>query len=289
MEANSRNIIISALIFVLLFGGFLIFSNNDIEETQEVVIETPSIKSITTIGNSIEGRNIDAYTYGSGPIHLLFISGMHGGYEWNSTLLAYTFIDYLEERMEFIPQEFTVTVIPSLNPDGLYAITQKEGRFLPSDIPDTINTAIGRFNAHSVDLNRNFDCKWKPESMWRGNVVSAGSYAFSEPETVAIRDFVLNNNIKAVIFWHSQANTVYASECENGILPETLDIMNTYAKSATYNTVETFDAYEITGDAEGWLASINIPAITVELETHETVEWGRNLKGIQALFEYYLK
>jgi hypothetical protein len=89
------------------------------------------------------------------------------------------------------------------------------------------------------------------------------------------------------VFWHSQANAVYASECENGILAETLAIMNAYATAANYQAVDAFDAYEITGDAEGWLASIGIPAITVELSTHETIEWEKNLAGAKALFEYY--
>jgi len=91
----------------------------------------------------------------------------------------------------------------------------------------------------------------------------------------------------AVIFWHSQSNAVYASECEDGILPKTLAIMNVYSHASEYLAVESFDHYEITGDAEGWLASINIPAITVELSSHETIEWERNLAGIKALFEYY--
>ncbi|MDO8601780.1 MAG: hypothetical protein Q7R62_01445, partial [bacterium] len=80
---------------------------------------------------------------------------------------------------------------------------------------------------------------------------------------------------------------VYASECNNGILPKTLEIMNVYARAAGYRSINVFDAYKITGDAEGWLASIGIPAITVELTTHETVEWEKNLAGIKALFEYY--
>jgi len=42
-----------------------------------------------------------------------------------------------------------------------------------------------------------------------------------------------------------------------------------------------------TGDAEGWLASINIPAITVELKTRDTTEWNQNLAGIKAIFGYY--
>ena len=63
--------------------------------------------------------------------------------------------------------------------------------------------------------------------------------------------------------------------------------MNVYAKASGYNAIKTFDSYAITGDSEGWLASINIPAITVELKTHETVEWEQNLAGIKALLDYY--
>jgi hypothetical protein len=80
---------------------------------------------------------------------------------------------------------------------------------------------------------------------------------------------------------------VYASECEEGVLPETLTVMNTYGEAAGYKTVASFDAYPVTGDAEGWLASIGIPAITVELATHETIEWQKNLAGAEALISYF--
>lgn len=123
--------------------------------------------------------------------------------------------------------------------------------------------------------------------MWRGKTVSAGIAPFSEPETQALRDFVLKYKPDAVMFWHSKAGAVYASECKNGILPKTINIMNAYSKGSGYAAVKKFDAYDITGDSEGWLASINIPAITVELETHESIEWERNLAGIEALFAYY--
>jgi len=239
------------------------------------------------VGTSVEERNIEAYTYGKGETHLLFIGGIHGGYEYNSVLLAYKLIDYLNVNTDIIPDNITITVIPSANPDGLYEVTGKEGRFSITDVVADTEEGQGRFNANGVDLNRNFDCKWQQKSKWRGNIVSAGSKAFSEPEAVTIRNFVLKNNPDAVIFWHSQSNAVYASECEDGILPETLEIMNAYSLASGYPAVDSFDAYEITGDAEGWLASINIPAITVELKTHETVEWDRNLAGIRALFAYY--
>jgi hypothetical protein len=82
---------------------------------------------------------------------------------------------------------------------------------------------------------------------------------------------------------------VYASECEEGILPDTRALMNAYAAASLYPAVDSFDAYAITGDAEGWLASLGIPAITVELSTHETIEWERNLAGFNALLELYKK
>jgi hypothetical protein len=195
-------------------------------------------------------------------------------------------MDYLKAHPEVIPVGVTVAVIPSANPDGVYKIVGKEGRFVAQDVP-VGDASAGRFNAHNVDINRNFDCKWKSESTWKGNVVSAGAKAFSEPEAQAIQSFVAIHKPSAVIFWHSKSNAVYASECEDGILPGTRLAMNAYAQASGYTAVDIFDAYEITGDAEGWLASINIPAITVELATHETVEWERNLAGIKALFELY--
>lgn len=241
----------------------------------------------TVVGTSIEGRTIDAYTYGQGETELLFVGGMHGGYEWNSVLLAFAFMDHLRDHSDTLPHNLKVTVIPSLNPDGVYEVVKKEGRFLASEVPSDTPTAPGRFNAREVDLNRNFDCKWQPDGTWRGNEVSAGTEAFSEPESQALRDFVVGRKPVAVIFWHSQANAVYASECESGILSDTLGIMKAYASAAGYPAVESFDAYSVTGDAEGWLASIGIPAITVELSSHETIEWEKNIAGIEALFNYY--
>jgi hypothetical protein len=217
----------------------------------------------------------------------MFVGGIHGGYEWNSTLLAYEAIDYFSANQNSIPTNLSVTIIPNANPDGLFTIVGKTGRFSTADVRESTVVGEGRFNANSVDLNRNFACKWQPESMWRGNTVSAGTSAFSEPEARAIRDFVQNYHPAAAIFWHSQANAVYASECEAGILPGTRTIMQAYATAAGYPAVDTFDAYAVTGDAEGWLASIGIPALTVELSTHETIEWERNLAGIKALLALY--
>ena len=290
-----RKFIIPALLIVLLICGAFAFIYH--KPTPQVVEEKPIevVAPVTrepvrqVIGLSVESRPIEAYTYGEGSTTLVFIGGMHGGYEWNSVLLAYRFIDELAAHPELVPKNERVIVIPDANPDGIFKVTGKVGRFVLADVKDVSKKpeGYGRFNAHDVDLNRNFDCHWEPKSAWRGHTVSAGAKAFSEPEAIALRDFLLSHKPESVVFWHSQANAVYASECDKGILPATLSIMNAYAKAAGYPAVKSFDAYKVTGDAEGWLASEGIPAVTVELKTHETVEWERNFLGIKALLELY--
>lgn len=279
------------VVVVIALGIILFFTyQNKKPAPIPTVIETPSkvVGPIhVVIGKSVEGRSIDAYTYGTGKTHLEFIGGVHGGYEWNSVIVAYNLLDYLDENPSAVPENLTVTVIPDANPDGVYKVIKKEGRFTPSDVPTGISTVPGRFNANNVDLNRNFDCQWKSKSTWQNKPVSGGASAFSEPESMAIRDFILKGKPTMVLFWHSQSGAVYASRCGGKTLPETITVMNVFAKASKYKAVETFDAYQTSGDSEGWLASIGIPAITVELTTHETIEGDKNLAGVLGLFEYY--
>lgn len=285
MERSLRNAIIATALLILGLILLFILGFKSIP-TPPIEVEEPE-PSYSILGESVEGRVIEAYRFGDGHKHLLLVGGIHGGYEWNTVVLAYRFIDYFDTNPEVIPEDLEVTIIPSLNPDGIYKVVGKEGRFVSTDIPESVDQALGRFNANEVDLNRNFDCKWQPESTWRSKVVSAGSAPFSEPESEILRDFVLDNDPLAVVFWHSQGDAVYASDCEDGILPDTLKIMDAYSDGSGYRAVESFSAYETTGDAEGWLAAIGIPSITVELKTHEAIEWERNLAGIKALFEHY--
>ena len=293
METNSPNsrkpVFIVVLILVILgIGVFAFVSWRIASKTPPPVVEKNLGPTHTVIGQSVEGRSIDAYSYGNGTTNLLFVGGIHGGYEWNSVILAYQFMDYLNANPNAIPNNIKVTVIPSANPDGVFKVVGKDGRFTESDVStDTKILAEGRFNANKVDLNRNFDCNWQPKSTWQSKTVSAGTEVFSEPEAQALKNYILQNNFSAVVFWHSQSNGVYASKCNDGILPGTLLIMDAYSKASGYPAVKSFDAYAISGAADDWLASINIPAVSVELKTHTNIEWEQNLAGIKALFDYF--
>ena len=292
----SRKAVIATIVLIVIvacvFISFGLINKKKPVSVPAIELKIPAIQE-SSLGLSVQGREIKTYTYSTSQTtatttKLVFIGGIHGGYEWNSVYLAYKFMDYLKANPQIIPNNLSIVVIPTINPDGVFKVIGHEGSFTAAEVPtDTAILKSGRFNANKVDLNRNFDCRFQATSTWQGNIVSAGKSVFSEPEALAFKNFVQTNKIAAVIFWHSQSNGVYASQCINGILPGTTAIMNTYSKASGYPAQTSFDAYAITGAADDWLSSINIPAISVELKTHESVEWNQNLAGIKALFEYF--
>lgn len=295
---QAKRIIGVVLVFLVLVGLVIFWLTTPSPETAVTPITEPVIQVEPTststqsvIGYSVEKRPIEVYTFGTGETNLLFVGGIHGGYEWNSILVAYEMIDAFIGETITVPENITVHIIPNLNPDGLYAATNLEGRFAMTDIPnnDMHTSGIGRFNANNIDLNRNFDCRWAESATWRGNTVSAGVAPFSEPEAVALRDYVDTIDPAAAVFWHSQAGNVYGSECGGEVTPQTLALMQAYAISGSYGQVPIFDAYTVTGAAEDWLASLGVPTVSVELGTRTSSEREKNLAGTEAVLELYAK
>ncbi len=255
-----------------------------IEETPEPAINEKE----TVIGSSADNKTITAYHYGTGETEVLFVGGIHGGYSWNTALVAYELMDYLEANPAVIPEDVKVTVIPVLNPDGLSQVVDGEGKFLASAVSTVESELVsGRFNGNNVDLNRNFDCDWQSSGRWQSRTVSGGGAVFSEPESQALRAYVEAHNIAGAVVWYSAAGGVFASNCHDDILPETLALTNAYAKASGYKAYESFDFYEITGDMVNWLAKNDIPAISVLLTTHRDVEWDKNRAGIEAVLKHY--
>ena len=263
-------------------------TDNDTDEEETEAETDQEYARETTIGNSVGGNDIAAYHFGTGDNELLFIGGIHGGYSYNTSLVAYELIDLLSETPATVPESVTVTIIPVLNPDGLELVTGSTGRFTPADVSTSQSERVaGRFNANEVDLNRNFDCQWQAEGTWQSRTVSGGEAPFSEPEAVAVRDYVTSNSPEAVVVWYSAAGGVYASSCNNGILPGTQTLLNTYAEASDYPAYDSFDFYAITGDLVNWLASENIPAISVLLSDRQNTEWSKNRAGITAVINAF--
>src|SRR6056297_1745669 len=267
-----KDIIIIFLIVVLVGVGFYLLTQDSSEEVvvpdeengEVEDVGTSSVPTATTtepgddsgeveegktvIGQSVEGRDIESYVYGNGENHLLFAAGLHGGYDWNTVLVAYKLIDQLENNPGLVPDNVKVSVVPVLNPDGLYKVAGTSGRFSEGDVGGSQDEIVeGRFNANGVDINRNFDCDWKSSGVWQDTTVDAGSEVFSEPESKAFRDYVNSFSPDGVVVWYSAAGGVFASNCHNGVLKETSDLTSLYADASGYPAYEEFDFYEING------------------------------------------
>ncbi len=245
---------------------------------------------IVVIGKSVEERDIKAYNFGGGEKRILFIGGIHGGYSWNTTLVANELIAYLKSSPNVIPKNVKVTVVPILNPDGLSKVVSNVDSFKASDVnlSQKIQTE-GRYNKNKVDLSRNFDCDWQKTAKWRTTPVSGGSEVFSEPEAQAIKNYIETHDVGAVVVWYSSAGGVYASNCGGEILPATLSLTSIYSTASGYPGHESFDFYETSGDLPNWLSKMNVPAISVLLTDHKNTEWDKNKKGVDALLQYFAK
>lgn len=233
-----------------------------------------------TIGTSVEGRPLVGYRFGNGSVFVALIGGIHGSYEPNTVILANRFVEFLGESPQMIPSDISVFVIPAMNPDGLVRTGTR-----------------GRVNANHVDLNRNWGCKWARDAgSYQGVPFTTGSSAFSEPESRAVRDFLLQNDFKIAVFYHSRGSVIFYGECGGAgrsfELAERVSRATGYRveDSAEYPTTRALPG-SITGEGADYLDSQGLAAIDVELSTRDRndIDWEENYRGLIAIMEYAVR
>ncbi|MCZ7552212.1 MAG: hypothetical protein B6D39_10200 [Anaerolineae bacterium UTCFX2] len=149
------------------------------------------------IGQSVEARQIEVFRFGLGDRERMIIAGMHGAADGNSAALADQLIAHLQANPRLVPEGITLYILRGLNPDGAALGA----------------AAAGCFNAHGVDLNRNFPLNWQTE--WEGqdclstDPASAGSTPLSEPETQAAAKFISARKIETLINYRSGGAGAY--------------------------------------------------------------------------------
>ena len=203
-----------------------------------------------TIGTSVQGRSIVAYSFGSGSKTILLTGGIHGS-EPSSTTTLQAFVGWLRANAYRIPGDKRIVVVPNTNPDGI---------------------AIGkRYNARDVNLGRNF-----PTKNWSAAIDTAngrlpkggGTSAGSEPEAKALIRLTRQLRPRLEVSYHARGSLVGANKYGDSVR-----IGNIYAQTVGYGTMyynaEDVMGYAMTGEYEDWMGEeMNIPAILIELPTH---------------------
>ena len=173
----------------------------------------PNLFKVETIGKTWEDRDIIAVSITKDiEKHLekpaLFYTGTIHAREWIGIELSLSFAKYILEHIDYDPHlnkllnKSTLYMVPCANPDG-FEYSRNHFSFWRKNRRKNSDGSFG------VDLNRNFSVGFSPNKDMTSNVYS-GPSAFSEPETVALRDFVLNHtNITIALDYHSQGNVFF--------------------------------------------------------------------------------
>ena len=173
----------------------------------------PELFRAEYIGETWEERPILAVTLSKGLENAdakpaLFYTGTIHAREWIGIELAMAFARYAMEHIDYDPQlndlltRATFYMVPCANPDG-FEFSRTHFSFWRKNRRQNADGSFG------VDLNRNFAVGFTPNKNTGSNVYS-GPAPFSEPETLALKNFVEDHpNITVALDYHSQGNVFF--------------------------------------------------------------------------------
>ena len=168
-----------------------------------LVAIAPDRVAMQSIGTSLEGRPLGALKIGRGPAML--VNGTQHAREWIAAMVTTCVADRLvrdydsDPKIRALVDHNTVWVVPVANPDG-YQYSWSDKRYWRKN----------RRNEVGVDLNRNFAVAWGGAGSSKNERAETyrGPYAFSEPESAALRDLVVRERVIQHIDFHAYGQLV---------------------------------------------------------------------------------
>lgn len=265
-----------------------------VSQLHDMASRYPEQARVFSIGRSIEGRDlwgikISDRVESNEDEPNIFITGCHHAREWISVEIPLRFADYLLENYAGDPQvknavdNAQIYIIPIQNPDGLefsihtYRLWRKNRRY-------NQNLDWG------VDTNRNYGFMWGYDdhgsSPFPYDAAYRGLYPFSEPETLAIRDFLNQNPPAGALNFHNYSQMIlYPWGYTDVPTPDDAE-MNEIARSMSEKIFEingrlyrygagATTIYPTNGDADDWIyATFGVPSFTIELPPELFIQGG---------------
>jgi len=263
----------------------------------------PDLLKIYTAGYSESGRELLMYTLGNGEKKALIIGGIHAREHITTKYLLKVTEDYCEAYggptgyygnydIYNLLNEYTLYIIPSVNPDGLEII-------LANDTPEK-NVRVSKLseykaNKKGVDLNRNFPIAW---DYINNGVTSPSDYYFkgyqsgSAKETQALMNLCKENNFSFMISVHIKGNCIFWGDTyktQNNSIYKAFaqDICNA---SGLLMTEPTQKPKDYGGGFENWFRhTFDRPGVCIELSDNINIIepcTNKNYKNFDSFVNY---
>jgi len=194
-------------------GGFLpeyVSYAEAVAQLNTLASTYPSLTQLSSIGTSIEGRNIWALKISDNAAvdedePEVLILGNHHAREVISVIIPLhvatellngygsntTYTDWVDNR--------EIWIVPTINPDGLVYVETTD-----------LFWRKNRRGGYGVDLNRNYDEHWGYDNIGSSGSTSSpiyrGASPASEPETQAVQNLINSRHFKVHMSYHSHGN-----------------------------------------------------------------------------------
>jgi carboxypeptidase T len=259
------------------------------EEIKKLALKNPSIMTVTSIGSTIEKRDlwlIRLSTDTTSKPATVFMGGHHAR-EHVSVEVPLRLVQYLLEeynkknpRIVSLFNNYEIFVIPLVNPDGAeFDISTGNYQYWRK------NREFESENNYGVDLNRNYGYGWGGvgASTNPSSETYRGPSAFSEQETQAIKNWVEQTpQLQMMLSYHTFSKLVlWPWGHIEGKISNSADLLKfetmgkTMAKMAGYRPMKSGDLYLASGDTCDWAyGEHGIFAFTFELDPQSQWEGG---------------
>ncbi len=214
---------------------------NMLDDAKNLKQMYPDLIELSSIGQSVEGRELLLMKLGKGK-KKIFVCGTHHAREYICT----TYLMYAIDRYAYsyattgfwnnynvkqILDNVTFYIVPMVNPDGVNLV--QNGVYATKN-PEYIKSmsinegakygyAAWKANVNGVDVNWNYNKDWTYERTKgpRGSTGFNGTQPNSEPETIAMTNYINSIPFDAFISFHSQGKLIYY--CDDINKPSGLD------------------------------------------------------------------
>ncbi|MFZ5973785.1 MAG: M14 family metallopeptidase [Bacillota bacterium] len=256
------------------------------EDAQELARLYPGLVDVSSIGKSVEGRDIPLIRLGKGSKKIILLGAHHAREYMTSTFLMETADEYARAYasggkfggydIQKLLNGITVYIVPMVNPDGVNLVQNG-----PDSAKNTEKVRSMRMlqdsydewkaNINGVDLNRQYPCHWE-EKASATDVPSSemykGTAPATEPEVQAVIGLCKAQDFVLAVSFHTKGEVIYwADSGTQDAIPAGSRIAQALGEVSGYKLMPVSEDPSVYGAGfENWFRQdFKRPAFCIEL------------------------